>query len=424
MKTLHSFVLLTFLIQSAPRCPGADFAPAARQWKHDLSQKILPYWFDTAQDRQHGGYLLADDGRGRRAATEKQLVTQTRMIWGFAHAHLKGYSVPERDYLGAARQGYDFLLARFLDSSQGGYVWKTDLSGQPLNDRKILYGQAFVIYALVEYHRASGDPAPLRHALDLYRTLQRHAHDPAHGGWFEHFRRDWTPILKPEAGTDVEVAGYKSANAHLHWMEALAELFEVTRDRDVKKSLREAWRLNMRYFYPKDAGQSCFHRQPDWKAVTDPKSAGLSYGHNVEFAWLMVRAEQVLGRRPSWAHFNAHLQHALRYGADPEHGGLYNRGFGDAPATDRDKVWWVQSEWMAALTDALRHKAHPPYAEALQKVLEFITRHQADPADGIWFDTVTAEGRPKNPAKAHSWKANYHDVRAIVKFVDTFTPKN
>jgi mannobiose 2-epimerase len=180
----------------------------------------------------------------------------------------------------------------------------------------------------------------------------------------------------------------------------------------------------MRYFYPKDAGQSCFHRQPDWKAVTDPKSAGLSYGHNVEFAWLMVRAEQVLGRRPSWAHFNAHLQHALRYGADPEHGGLYNRGFGDAPATDRDKVWWVQSEWMAALTDALRHKAHPPYAEALQKVLEFITRHQADPADGIWFDTVTAEGRPKHPAKAHSWKANYHDVRAIVKFVDAFTPKN
>src|SRR2546425_8253839 len=32
------------------------------------------------------------------------------------------------------------------------------------------------------------------------------------------------------------------------------------------------------------SGKSCFHRQPDWKEVTDPKSAGLSYGHNVEFA--------------------------------------------------------------------------------------------------------------------------------------------
>ena len=50
----------------------------------------------------------------------------------------------------------------------------------------------------------------------------------------------------------------------------------------------------------------------------------------------------------------------------------------------------------------------------------FIFKYQANPADGIWLDTVAADGTPKNTAKAHAWKANYHDVRAMVKFVEAF----
>jgi mannobiose 2-epimerase len=154
--------------------------------------------------------------------------------------------------------------------------------------------------------------------------------------------------------------------------------------------------------------------------VTDPQSAGLSYGHNVEFAWLMVRAEQVLEQRPSWAHFEAILEHALRYGTDPERGGLYNRGFDDEPATDTDKVWWSQAEFMAALTEGLQHRNNPAWREALGKLIGFLRRHQIRPEDGIWLDTVTADGRPKSTAKAHNWKANYHDVRALVKFIEAF----
>jgi hypothetical protein len=35
---------------------------------------------------------------------------------------------------------------------------------------------------------------------------------------------------------------------------------------------------------------------------------------------------------------------------------------------------------------------------------------------------VTEDGKPKNPAKAHGWKANYLDVRAPVKFNEAFAP--
>jgi mannose/cellobiose epimerase-like protein (N-acyl-D-glucosamine 2-epimerase family) len=54
--------------------------------------------------------------------------------------------------------------------------------------------------------------------------------------------------------------------------------------------------------------------------------------------------------------------------------------------------------------------------------LQFIKTHQADPRDGIWLYAVTADGRPKDNIKANSWKANYHDVRGMLKFVEAFAP--
>lgn len=418
------FVLACAFLAASPAplpVAGADFAARARTMKQELADKVLPYWFDTAQDRQNGGYVLSDDAvQGRTPAREKQLVTQARMIWGFAHAHRHGFSTPNRNYLKAAEHGYAFLRDHFLDRDYGGYLWKTDLAGKPVNTVKNLYAEVFVIYAFVEYHRASGRPEPLQQALDLYRLLQAKTHDPKHGGWFEHFTRDWRLITNRTDGADIEVPGYKSANTHLHLMEAYAELYEATRDPAVKESLAESIRVNATYFYPKQPGRSAFHRHPDWKPVTDPKSAGLSYGHNVEFAWLMIRAEEVLGNQPSWSHALAHIDHALRYGYDHARGGLYYFGNDDQPATRTDKEWWVQSEMMAALTDSLRHQPNPAHAEALEKLVQFIWTSQVDPKDGIWLATVTADGKPKSTSKANNWKANYHDVRAILKFIDAF----
>ena len=422
-------MLLIFCGEGSSTPPAAVVSPKSRNAREyalafhkQLGESILPYWHDTTLDSTNGGYVLADDGRGGRVATEKQLVTQARLVWTFSHVHQKGFSREGYDYLRAAEHGYRFLVEHFLDREHGGYYWKTDLAGKPINERKILYGQAFVIYAFVEYYRASGDKEALQEALALYQVLQQRAYEGVHGGWFEHFSRGWKLITQPDSGVEVEVPGLKSANAHLHLMEALAELCQATGDPAVRRSLEECLRLNRTYFYPKDAGKCSFHRQPDWKEVTDPKSAGLSYGHNIEFAWLMIRAEQVLGTRPSWDHFHALLRHALLHGFDYEHGGVYNRGVGDEPATQLDKVWWVQAEMVAALADVFRYRPDADYSRALSLTLQFVRKFQADPKDGVWFDTVTADGKVKNPAKAHNWKANYHDVRALVKLIDAFAP--
>ncbi len=421
-----SIVLLlafTFELTAATPPPGTTerFTGWARKMKNDLQSKVFPYWYDTAVDRTNGGFILADSNLGRGAAVDKMLVTQARMLWGFSHAQIKGLGDPQRDYLAAARRGYEFIRDHLYDRANGGYFMVTDLGGNPVDRRKTLYAQSFVIYAFLEYHKASADPRPRTEAIELFNLLQKKAHDGKHNGWFEHFEEDWTVITEPQAGNYViEVPGLKSANAHLHWLEALTSLYREFPDAKVKQALSESIAVNQKYFYPKDPTKAAFHRHFDWRPVSAVSSLGLSYGHNVEFAWLMVDAERALGRTPSWDHFYAHLDHALRNGFDHERGGVYERGYGDRPATRTNKVWWVQAEMIAALTDAIRNHVRPDYGQALEKLNQFVWTNQVDPRDGIWYDTVAADGTIVSGNKANNWKANYHDVRAMVKFYETF----
>jgi cellobiose epimerase len=277
-----------------------------------------------------------------------------------------------------------------------------------------------VIYALVEYHRATKRVEPLRHAMELYRLLQDHAHDQKNQGWIEHLSLDWKPVSGCHSVAEVELMGCKSANTHLHLQESLTELYDATGDASVKQSLEEVLEINKRYFYPKNPAYSRLHYNPDWTEVRETSSVGLSYGHNVEFAHLMIRTENVLGRTEDWPHFYAQINHALKFGYDHRRGGLYYRGMDDRPACDTMKVWWPQAEMMSALTEALLHEENAEHRGALHQLVHFVNEFQGDKRDGVWLNAVTKQGKPTNTSKAHSWKDNYYETRALVKFTEAF----
>lgn len=78
---------------------------------------------------------------------------------------------------------------------------------------------------------------------------------------------------------------------------------------------------------------------------------------------------------------------------------------------------------LAALTDALKHESNASYATALEQLLQFIKTYQTDASSGIWLYAVSADGKPTDTTRANSWKANYHDVRAMIKFEEALGSK-
>src|SRR5581483_10775572 len=187
----------------------------ARWIGYQLRDDALPWWAATV-DSERGGFLLAPD--------EKQLATQSRLVWTFSHAHRQSLGA----YLGLAEHGLEFLQARFRDRLQGGFFWKTDRAGRVENHRKILYGHVALIYALLEYARAAEDAGALAEARELFELVVDRAHDDGHGGWLEHFSRRWRPAGRRARGFEVEIPGLRSSNVHMHVMEMLSQLLAVT----------------------------------------------------------------------------------------------------------------------------------------------------------------------------------------------------
>ena len=56
---------------------------------------------------------------------------------------------------------FDFLEAKFRDRTHGGYFAKVADDGKPTDRRKHVYLNAFALYGLAAYHRASGDATAL-----------------------------------------------------------------------------------------------------------------------------------------------------------------------------------------------------------------------------------------------------------------------
>lgn len=407
----------------------AAIAGQTRVTRRRLPTSVLPYWFDHSRDDRHGGFLLPDDvvrgvlrRAGRRllrgplpAAAHKQLVTQARLVWLFSHAHVHG--LDDGRYLDAARRGYGFLVEHFLDRHHGGYAWMTDTAGAVTNPVNHLYGLAFTVYAFVEHARATGTAAPLERALDLQQAVDLHLRDDVRGGWREHADGDWSAVADDDPRILVPFPGRRSGNCVLHWMEALTELAADTGDAGARASLLEALDRCREVLYPADPAATLEPCLPDW-TVDAAQREPVSYGHNVEFAWLMVRAQTALGDAPDWDRFHRYLDHALRNGYDEDRGGMFTFGDGDGPASHRHKVSWVQCEaanaLLVALTESPEVFDRTGYQRALAGILRFTERHLTDPRDGVLLESAQEDGRRRWPRKSGEWKVGYHEVRTAV----------
>jgi mannobiose 2-epimerase len=114
------------------------------------------------------------------------------------------------------------------------------------------------------------------------------------------------------------------------------------------------------------------------------------------------------------------VDHALAYGWDKTHGGFFYEGTTFGEPENTVKEWWVQVEGLNALL--LMHerygKQNGDYFKAFQQQWDFIKKHQLDTEFGGLFADVKADGTPVSYAKAHNWKAAYHDGRAFLNVTE------
>ena len=383
----------------------------AQRIETELTQNILPFWLNQVVDNEHGGFYgsLTNDLSIDRTVPRGALLS-ARILWTFSAAHHQ-YKNPA--YLEMAHRAYVDLEENFSDREHGGYFWSISADGAPLKTRKQVYGQAFAIYALTEYHRTSGLRKPLDQAIELYQLLESHALEPKFGGYLEAFSREWNPIDDVRL-SEIDLNEPKSQNTHLHVMEAYTNLLRVWPDPGLKRSQAALIDVMLTRILSAKTHHLQLFFANDWT----PRSNAVSYGHDIEASWLLIQAASVLGDPAILKRLNPIAfriaEVTLAQGIDTD-GAVFNAG-DDTGVTDTAKEWWPQAEAVVGFLDAYQLFHDKRFLRAALRCWGFIETRLVDRTHGEWFRGVDRAGNvPPETLKVSFWKCPYHNGRACLE---------
>ncbi|GAB5402366.1 MAG: cellobiose 2-epimerase [Aureliella sp.] len=386
----------------------------AEQCREILINSLVDFYLPHSVDKEFGGYLEVLDANGNFTGGEKFLTLQARQVWFCSTLARSG--IRKEASLAAAKTGYEFLQLYFRDPENGGYFTKTSQDGTPTDSRKHAYPNAFVIYALVEYHRAAGDASALAEALRLFATLEKHCYDSTNGGYREFFYADWQPITDPSESGYVGAINTKTYNTHLHLLEAFTQLLLETNDARVAARLGELIDINTLTVRHSRLPCNIDGWSNDWTMIRSPKNLRASYGHDVECSWLVLDAAAAL-KRParvyrSWA--TGICDHSIKFGYDQIHGGFYYTGPLGKPSDDTKKEWWTQAEAMVAMLRLHQLTGESRYKKLFDETFTFVLEHQIAEQGG-WWATVNADGTLRDRSvRTSMWQGAYHNARALL----------
>lgn len=382
------------------------------QVSEHLFDFYLPFWCGPALDNENGGWMawLANDLKPDRTQP-KGLIVNTRILWAFSAAHR---AKPQAVLKAMATRAFEFVTTKFWDAKNGGAYWRLDDSGKVMDDSKKIYGQAFYIYALTEFHRAFGDPKALARAKELFELIERHAHDEKFGGYLEVCRRDWSEAGPDARLSDKDMNEKKSMNNHLHVLEAYTNLYRVWPDPRVAERLREMIEIFLGRILDSNTKHLHHFFDEHWNVRSDT----YTFGHDIEASWLLCEAAEelhdakLISRVRALAMEMAEAAFNEGLGAD---GALCYEGKGGR-IIDAGHECWPQAEAVVGFLNAFAISDEGKYLAAALRVWDYTQKKLVDRTHGEWFWRINPYGKPDATLpKVSEWKGPYHVTRACLE---------
>lgn len=377
--------------------------------EHELSGNILPFWLNTLLEKNRIVGSVSNRGVIDKNAPIG-LVMVARFLWTYSEAY---YTYKDNRYLEISICLRDYLLNNFLDKKFGGFYWMLDYKGRPVDKKKIIYGQAFVLYGLSAFYKINPDDQDLLFCRELYSLIERYGLDSEFNGYYDGYLEDWT-YTNDNCIAPLGILCDKSMNTNLHILEAYTMFYKISSDGALKDSLINLLGVIKNIAYNAGNGHQNQIFLKDWSVVSDL----VSYGHDVETSWLVWDAVELLDddnlREEYRDYILKLLDTSMLEGTDSD-GSLYNETF--VGVTDRDRIWWVQAEYLVSLLNAWEITGELKYKNSIFKVWDYIENNIIDQNSGEWYWLIDESGNPGNMEKGGFWKTSYHNARACFEFL-------
>lgn len=379
----------------------------------ELTGHIIPFW-NSLRDDVFGGFTgYMDSDLNIDAKGEKGVILHSRILWFYSNAYM---ALKDPALLDNARHAYEFLCSRCVDKKYGGVFWSLYYNGTVKDNFKHTYCQAFFIYALSSYYRASGDKSALKLAYEVSDLVEKYATDDV--AYLETMSRDWTHELQNDELSENGLMADKTMNTTLHLMEAYTELYIADKSPAILDRLK--FQLSLTY-------DKIFDKQGDKLLVFFDRNMDVigdihSYGHDIEATWLIDRATDAIGDKAlseKFADMNRRIvRNIYNIAYDKQTGSLLNEN--DSGKINTWRIWWVQAESVVGFLNAYeRGYGAEEYLGAAQSVWSYIKEHIIDKRKGgEWFSQVDENGQyAEFKPTVDPWKCPYHNGRMCLEAI-------
>ena len=386
-----------------------------QQYKKELQMElasILNFWERNTIDKENGGFYGKLDNQNKvYHDAPKGSVLNSRILWAFSAAYnLTG----NKDYLYTAERAFQFIQDHFIDKKNGGVYWSVDYKGNPLDTKKQIYALSFAIYGLSEFYKSCNNHKVLEMAVDLYECIIKYSLDTTYGGYIEALTENWQEI-KDLRLSKKDANEKKSMNTHLHVLEGFANLYMVWTNETLKKRINELITIFQEHIIGKRSNHLVLFFNEKWNV----KSNIISYGHDIEAAWLVqdaaeiIKAEELIKQIKTRS---VEIAEAAAEGLDKD-GGLWYEYDLDTKQLVKEKHWWPQAESMIGYFNAFQITGNEHYLEKSWKSWIFIKKHILDKKNGDWFWGVKEDYALMKEDKVGIWKCPYHNSRACIELI-------
>ncbi len=396
----------------------------------------LDHFGQATIDTVYGGYFTDMNYKWELEGRQnKMIVTQARLVWANANASM--YFKEKEPYYRYARHGFAFLKNVMWDKEYGGFYDMVSREGKPLGFRdqyiKTAYGNGFAIYGLAAYYKAFGDTSALHLAIRTYKWMDEHSYDPKYGGYFQNMSREGVPFKDGLGQTPP-----KDQNSMIHIMEAFTELYQVWPNAELRFRLDSLFHdvrdiaigdhPYLTLFFKRDWTPISYRDSNNYLRTAHFEEDHISFGHNVETAWLLLETSKALGfmndtktlRIAKWMD-----DYALENGWDKELGGIYDGGYifqGEKKVTIimPTKQWWSEIEALnlfLMMSEIYPHDKMNYYMKFCEQ-WNYIKNYVLDHKYGGWYwgGIDKASQNEKGP-KATIWKVDYHTTRGLINCI-------
>lgn len=385
-----------------------------------LETNILRFWQERMVDYRQGGFYGRIDGYNvLHPDAEKGAVLNARILWTFSAAARVLNNTPYRIL---AARAYDYLMQWFMDREQGGVYWSLNADATPLDTKKQTYAIAFAIYGLAEYVRLTNNQEALNAAIRLFEDLEAHAYkwdnekmSKCKNGYVEALTRNWQPIADMRL-SEKDENGVFTMNTHLHVLEAYTNLYRVLKNvqRDdvqgtkerITKQLRTLIDIFANRIFDPATGHLMLFFDEKWQ----PSNTHTSPGHDIEAAWLLHEALEVLGDE-ELLNQTLPIIHSLAQAAEDD--------------IMDEKEWWCYAEAVVGYIDQWKlYQDEKPIEsninlELAETAFHYIQTHLMDRENGEWFWAILPDGTPdRTHDKAGFWKCPYHNSRMCIEIIE------